>query len=67
MTKDELREVYLKQREVYHQMQGKIYPSVMYNDILKTLKAYVSEGGGYGELPHTPSPLADGSVPYFHL
>lgn len=67
MSKDELKEVYLKQREAYHQLQGTLYPSIVYNDILKTLKAYIYEGGGYGELPHTPSPMADGSVPYFKL
>lgn len=67
MTKDELREVYLKQRAAYHQLQGSLYPSIVYNDILKTLRAYIHAGGGHGELPHTPSPLADGKVPYFQL
>lgn len=65
MTKEELRQVYVSQREVYRQLQGTLYPSVVYNDLLNTLKAYIAAGGGYGDLPHTPSPLADGRVPYF--
>ena len=65
MTREKhtIAEEYLRNRKAYGELVGTLYPSIVYNHLLRLREEYLAAGGDLNELPWTPPPTADGHAP----
>ena len=56
-----LKEEYINlKKDVYDNLVGNLYPSIVYNSLMLIRKEYVELGGNAWDLPSTKPPYADG-------
>lgn len=61
----DIRRQYMRDRRLYREMVGTLYPSIVYGKLMKLRDDYVDAGGSIDELLSVPPPSSDGSAPSF--
>lgn len=56
LSQEEIKDAYMNMREMYHQLVGRMFPSVVYRDLMELAEAYV------GVLPAVRPPNRSGYV-----
>lgn len=47
-------------KDVYDNLVGNLYPSIVYNSLMKMYEEYVDLGGSINDLPFVPAPNFEG-------
>lgn len=61
----DIRRQYMRDRRLYREMVGTLYPSILYEQLMKQRADYVDAGGSIDELLSVPPPTSDGRAPHF--
>ena len=61
----DIRRQYMRDRRLYREMVGTLYPSIVYEQLMKQRADYVDAGGSIDELLSVPPPTPDGRAPHF--